>query len=88
MATHLVFSREMYKHGYNISEVLAEALKAEDWPKIAKLKEFLPYCFVQLRAKEIEIKSETPEASKLAADQKFEAAKEFANLNKPNEQSS
>lgn len=80
MATHMIFPAEMAKHGYFIAEQIAEAFKADDWNKLAKLKEFMPYCFVQLRAKEFDVKPDSPEQSKLNADEKHQAAKEFAGV--------
>jgi len=71
MAMHLIFSREMAKHGYDVGEVFATALKEENWTLLKKLELFIPYCFVQLRAKEFDIKPADPEASKSAVEQKM-----------------
>lgn len=78
MVQSLIFSKEMLKRGFDFAEYLAEILKEKDWAALAKVKDLLPYCFVQLRCKEFELKPDSPESSKLAADQRMEAAKQFA----------
>jgi hypothetical protein len=78
VAIHLVFAKEMMSRGYDIANAIAEALKKEDWEKVSKFKDFMPYCFVILRAKEFDIKPDSPEKSKTTVDERIEAAKEFA----------
>jgi transcription termination factor NusB len=81
---HLIFAREMAKHGYDVGEVFANALKEENWKLLEKLEKFIPYCFVQLRAKEFDIKPNDPIESKLTIDERIELARSFT---KPNGQS-
>ena len=78
MSAHIVFPREMAKHGFDIGKEIAEALADKNWSYLKKLEKFLPYCFVQLKAREFDIKPPSPETSKLNAEQQIEAAKEFA----------
>lgn len=80
MAMHLVFCREMAKHGYDVGKAYATALKTKDIDTLELLEPFLPYCFVQLRAKEIAITPETPERSRDNVELAREQAKQFAEL--------
>lgn len=83
---HLIFTREMAKQGYDIAADIAEALKNKDWKTLSMLKDLMPYCFVQLRAKEFDIKPGDPSDSKRIAEEKREEiAKQYAEAK--NEQS-